>query len=113
MKTHCFLGMVILLLGLSFGANAHEPPSYSANGESHDRTTDFHNRVYAGAPHLHWHYGNGEAGGWDPCVAAAYDPDSQRYNLLPDGNCGEFSTNQINNGNINNNNINDINNLWC
>ena len=95
MKTHFFLGMVILLLGLSFGANAHKNPSFKANNESHTPTTNFHHRVLNNdEDNLHWHFGDGEAGGWSPCVAAAYKEATDSYGLLPDGNCGEFSTNK-------------------
>ena len=92
MKKYCFVS--VLLLGLSFGASAHYTPKCLATmveteEDCHDANTDsdFHLWVLANRPPLHWHYGNGEAGGWDPCAAAAYENDKHVYNLI-DGNCG-------------------------
>ena len=72
MKKYCIVSA--LLLGLSFCANAHEIPSFKANNESHTATSDFHQWVLANQPDLHWHFGDDEAGGWEHCVADAYDP---------------------------------------
>ena len=106
---------------MGFDVSAHNIPSYYRNNESHTPTTDFHRWVVNNdADNLHWHFGDGEAGGWSPCVAAAYNEVKNSYGLLPDGNCGEFSTkkgnigndgNSVNNNNNNNNNNNGINSL--
>ena len=40
MRKYCFVG--VLLLGLSFGANAHDTLEYEAKMESHTATSDFH-----------------------------------------------------------------------
>ena len=107
MRKYCIVSL--LLLGLGFGANAHNTPEYYTRGESHTPTTDFHHWVVNNdEDRLHWHFGDGEAGGWSPCVAAAYNEADDSYGLLPDGNCGEFSTKKGNNGNnVNNNDKND------
>ena len=112
MRKYCIVSL--LLLGMGFNVSAHNIPSYYRNNESHTPTTDFHRWVVNNdADNLHWHFGDGEAGGWDPCVVAAYNEVKNSYGLLPDGNCGEFSTNRGNNGNnvnnINNNNNNNHN----
>ena len=113
MRKYCIVSL--LLLGIGFGANAHNTPEYYTRGESHTPTTDFHRRVVNNdEDNLHWHFDDGEAGGWSPCVAAAYNEATDSYGLLPDGNCGEFSTkkgNIGNDGNSVNNNNNGINSL--
>ncbi len=119
MRKYCIVSL--LLLGLGFDVSAHNIPSYYRNNESHTPTTDFHRRVVNNdEDNLHWHFGDGEAGGWSPCVAAAYIEATDSYGLLPDGNCGEFSTkkgnigndgNSVNNNNNNNNGINSLNDI--
>lgn len=111
MKKYCIASL--LLLGMGFDVSAHNIPSYYSNNESHTPTTDFHRWVVNNdEDNLHWHFGDGEAGGWSPCVAAAYNEATDSYGLLPDGNCGEFSTNRGNYGNnVNSYNNNDINSL--
>ena len=109
MRKYCIVSL--LLLGLGFDANAHNIPSYYRNNESHTPTTDFHRWVVNNdEDNLHWHFGDGEAGGWSPCVAAAYIEATDSYGLLPDGNCGEFATKRGNNGINPNNNVNKNNN---
>ncbi|MDE0300453.1 MAG: hypothetical protein OXN17_17580 [Candidatus Poribacteria bacterium] len=111
MRKYCIVSL--LLLGMGFDVSAHNVPSYYSNNESHTPTTDFHRWVVNNdEDNLHWHFGDGEAGGWSPCVAAAYNEATDSYGLLPDGNCGEFSTNRGNYGNnVNSNNNNDNNDI--
>lgn len=99
-----FYTVCVILLGLSFGASAHDTPGIN---EVEDETTRVshtpwqpsHFKWQADQPVLHWHFGDGKAGGWDPCVVAAYNKDGNSYNLLPDGNCGELTRGNGNNGN--------------
>ena len=91
-KSRHWLGVIgiciVILLAIIIEAWGHDTPKIRAGTETHTLT-----KVWPdGGRDLHWHEdadGRG-AGAWDQCVADAYDPDTDSYDLRG-GRCAEES----------------------
>ena len=80
---------IVILLAIIIEAWGHDTPKIRAGTETHTLSRSWPD----GGETLHWHEdadGQG-AGAWDQCVADAYDPETDSYNL-PGGQCAEEST---------------------
>ena len=89
-KSRFWLGVIgiciVILLAIIIDAWGHDTPKIRAGTETHTLT-----KIWMDSDRdLHWHEdvdGRG-AGAWDQCVAAAYDPDTDSYDLRG-GECAE------------------------
>ena len=80
---------LIILLAWLIEAWGHDTPKIRAGTETHTLT-----KVWPdGGEDLHWHEAadGHSAGAWDLCVAAAYNPETDSYDL-PGGRCADEST---------------------
>ena len=80
---------LIILLACIIEAWGHDTPKIQDGRDTHTLSQQWPD----GGEDLHWHEdadGRG-AGAWDQCVADAYNPETDSYNL-PGGRCAEEST---------------------
>ena len=80
---------ILILIAIVVDAWCHDTPAIRNNSQTHalsERWLNFVDRS------LHWHMDADErgVGGWDKCVADAYDPETDSYNL-PGGECADES----------------------